>query len=213
MSGVVALLVVTIVLSILTGKQLYIFGYIMAIVYAMHGPVHGYRPWRELGLKLGFLKDLKDVWYYVGIVVVLFQVLPVILAYPLGFYSGFRQSILGRLATNLGPVELATLGGLLATMLVLTLLEEVVFRVSVQERLSWFVGTPVAILFASILFGLAHLVGASGSWQFIILNVASVALDGIVFGIIYARTHNVALTWATHYSADVVGLFVLLLIL
>ena len=50
LSGVVALLAVTIVLSILTGKQLYVFGYIMAIVYAMHGPVQGYRPWRELGL-------------------------------------------------------------------------------------------------------------------------------------------------------------------
>ena len=89
-----------------------------------------------------------------------------------------------------------------------------VFRVNRPRKL-WLVRREpqLAILFASILFGLAHLVGASGSWQVIILNVASVALDGVVFGIVYAKTHNVAVTWATHYSADVVGLFVLLLIL
>jgi membrane protease YdiL (CAAX protease family) len=213
---VVALLIVTIAISILTGKSIYIFGYIIAIVYAIHGPIQHHRPWRELGLKLGFFKDLKHVWYYVGIVAVILQVLPPTfgIAYLFGYYSDLRQHIIGRLAINFGSVEgYAALGGLLASMLVLTLLEEVVFRVTVQERLSWFLGTPVAILFASVLFGLAHFVGASGSWPVILLDVAGVALDGILFGVIYAKTHNVALTWATHYSADVIGLFALLLIL
>jgi uncharacterized protein len=92
-------------------------------------------------------------------------------------------------------------------------LEEIVFRVTVQERLSWFIGAPAAILFATIIFGLSHAVGASGSLPVILLDVAGVSLDGAFFGLIYAKTRNLALTWTTHYLADVVGLISLLLIL
>jgi membrane protease YdiL (CAAX protease family) len=46
---------------------------------------------------------------------------------------------------------------------VLTLVEEGVFRVVFQERMSWYTGTPAAIGVAAVLFGLAHAVGATGS--------------------------------------------------
>ena len=88
----------------------------------------------------------------------------------------------------------------------LTLVEELVYRAVIQERLSWFIGTPAAILVAAVLFGLAHGVGASGSPRIDLLDVAGVTLDGVVLGLIYARTHNLAVTWMTHYAADVVGL-------
>jgi membrane protease YdiL (CAAX protease family) len=91
-------------------------------------------------------------------------------------------------------------------------MEELVFRVAVQERLSWFIGTPAAILFASIMFGLVHSVGTSGSLRVILTDVAGVAIDGAFFGVIYAKTHNLALTWATHFTADVFGLIALVLI-
>jgi membrane protease YdiL (CAAX protease family) len=51
-----------------------------------------------------------------------------------------------------------------------------------------------------------------GSPQVVLSDVAGVALDGVVFGVIYARTHNLAVTWATHYLVNVVGLFALLVI-
>jgi membrane protease YdiL (CAAX protease family) len=213
---VVSLLVATIALSIVSGKSIYIFGYIMAIVSAIRGPMRKHRPWRDLGLKSGFVKDLKHVWYYVAAVALLFQVLPPTfgVAYLFGHYSDLRQHILGRLSINFGSMEgLATVGGLLAAMLVLTLIEELVFRVTIQERLGWFLGTPVAILVASAIFASAHLAGTSGSLPVILLDVTGVALDGIFLGIIYARTHNLALTWATHFAADAVGLLALLLIL
>jgi membrane protease YdiL (CAAX protease family) len=101
---------------------------------------------------------------------------------------------------------------LLAAALVLTLMEELVFRVTIQERLSWFIGTPAAILCASVLFGAVHAVGTSGSPLIILTDVVGVIIDGIFFGIIYAKTHNLALTWATHYIADVVGIIALVLI-
>lgn len=213
---VLGLLIVTIALSILTGKSIYIFGYIMAIVYAIRRPIRDHRPWSELGLKFGFLKDLKHVWYYVAAVALLFQVLPPTfgIAYLLGHYSDLRQEILGRLSVNLGSIEgLVAVGGALAAMLVLTLIEELVFRVTIQQRLAWFVGTPTAVLLASALFASAHVAATSGSLLVVLLDVAGVALDGIFLGIIYAKTHNLALTWATHFAADSIGLFALLLIL
>jgi len=70
-------------------------------------------------------------------------------------------------------------------------------------------GAAAAILLTAVLFGVAHVVGTAGSPQVVLSDVAGVTLDGVLLGIIYARTHNLAVTWATHYVADVVGLLAL----
>jgi membrane protease YdiL (CAAX protease family) len=82
-----------------------------------------------------------------------------------GYYSELMNHITGRLSISFGSLEsLSAIGGLPVTALILILMEEVVFRVTIQERLSWFVGTPAAILFASsIIFGLVHSVGTTGN--------------------------------------------------
>ena len=212
---VLAILIASLVLSIPSGKDIYILGYIAAIVYAVRGPRRHNRPWAELGVKRGFTKDLRRVWYLAVIVAVLFQVMPPNfgLAYVLGYYPQLVRHVTARLPVNLGSAGgIAAIAGLLAAALILTLLEELVFRVTIQERLSWFIGTPAAILAASVLFASAHAVGAPGSVPVILTDTAGVAIDGVVFGIIYARTHNLALTWATHYAADVVAIIALLLI-
>jgi membrane protease YdiL (CAAX protease family) len=212
---VLAILVASLLASVLSGKDIFIVGYVVAIVYAMRGPRRHNRPWREVGLKRGFLKDLRRVWYLAAIVAALFQVLPPNfgLAYVLGYYPQLVRHVTARLPVNLGSQKgIAAIAGLLAAALVLTLLEELVFRVTIQERLSWFIGTPAAILVASVLFASAHAVGAPGSAPVVLTDVAGVAIDGVLFGIIYAKTHNLALTWAAHYAADVVGIIALLLI-
>jgi membrane protease YdiL (CAAX protease family) len=217
LTAVLVILLVTIALGLYDGRRygsLYIFGYIIAIICALSWPRHN-RPWQELGLKRGFVTDFKRVWYYFGIDALLFQVLPPTLgiAFVFGYYPELLSHITGRLSINFGTLEgMSAAGGLLAAALILTLMEELVFRVMIQERLSWFIGTPAAILFASVIFGLAHAVGTSGSLPVVLTDVAGVAIDGAFFGIIYAKTHNLALTWATHYTADVVGLIALLLI-
>lgn len=212
---VLAILVVSLLLSVLSGKDIFIAGYIVAIVYAVRGPRRHNRPWRELGLKRGFLPDLGRVWYLVAVVAALFQLLPPNfgIAYVLGYYPALVRHVTARLPVNIGSGKgIAAIAGLLGAALVLTLLEELVFRVTIQERLSWFIGTPAAILVASVLFASAHAVGTPGSAPVILTDVAGVAIDGILFGIIYAKTHNLALTWATHYAADVVAIIALLLI-
>jgi membrane protease YdiL (CAAX protease family) len=213
---VIAILLLTLVLSLYTGQDIFVFGYIVAIVYALHGPIRHQRAWSELGLKRGFVGDFRRVWYFFGIDALLFQILPPTLGIALmfGYYPELLEHLTGRISINLGsPGSVSAVGGLLAAALILTLMEEVVFRVTIQERLSWFIGTPAAILFASVIFGLAHAVGTTGSLQVILTDVAGVAIDGVFFGIIYAKTRNLALTWATHYTADIVGLIALTLVL
>jgi membrane protease YdiL (CAAX protease family) len=215
---VLGILLFTLALGLYDGKRygsLFVFGYIFAIVTAFHGPVRENRPWHELGLKHGFVEDFKRVWYFFGIDALLFQLLPPTLgvAFVFGYYPELFSHITGRLSVNFGSLAgISAVVSLLAAALILTLMEEVVFRVTIQERLSWFIGTPGAIFFASIIFGLVHAVGTSGSLLVILTDVAGVAIDGVFFGIIYAKTHNLIVTWATHYIADVVGLIALVLI-
>jgi CAAX protease family protein len=212
---VLAIVVASLLASVLSGKDIFIAGYVVAIVYAIRGPLHHHRPWRELGLKRGFRKDLGRVWYLAALAAALFQLLPPNfgIAYVLGYYPQLVRHVTARLPVSLGSQKgIAAIAGLLAAALVLTLLEELVFRVTIQERLSWFIGTPAAILAASVLFASAHAAAAPASAPVILTDVAGVAIDGILFGIIYAKTHNLALTWATHYAADVVATIALLLI-
>jgi hypothetical protein len=56
---VLGILVATLAVSIPSGKSIFIFGYVAAIVYVTNGPMWRNRPWQELGLKRGFLTDLR----------------------------------------------------------------------------------------------------------------------------------------------------------
>ena len=206
-AGLLALMLLTIALGLYDAKyaQLYVFAYIMTIAYSISRVRRG-GSWSDIGIKRGLVQDLRKVWYYFGLDAILFQLAPPTLAvaFLLGFYPELLSHITGRL-----PVGIGSVGALLAAALVLTLMEELVFRATIQERLGWFIGTPLAILFTSVLFGAVHALGTTGSAEVILTDVAGVALDGAFFGIIYAKTHNLPLTWATHYAADVIGLVAL----
>jgi membrane protease YdiL (CAAX protease family) len=190
--------------------SLYIFGYIMAIVVGFGGLVSGKRPWSEAGIKRGFVSDFKRVLPLFAIVALILQILPPPLgvSYALGFYSEEVAHITGRLTLTLGTVTV-----LVSASVVLTLFEEAVFRVTIQERLSWFIGTPAAVVLASLLFGVAHEIATTGSSPVIMTDYGGVVLDGLFYGAVYAKTHNLAVSWATHLAADLVGIITLFVIL
>jgi membrane protease YdiL (CAAX protease family) len=195
--------------------SLFIFGYIMIISYTMGSVRSGRLSLSDVGIKRAFLSDLRRVWYYVGADALLFQILPPTLglAFALGYLPEELQHITGRLASDFAGVGGMSVVGVLTLMGILTLMEEVVFRATIQERLGWLMGTPAAILVTTCIFGLVHAVGSTGSLQLTLTDILGVAFDGTFFGIIYARTHNLAVTWATHYAADIVGLLSLAFIL
>ena len=190
--------------------SLYIFGYIMAIVVGFGGLISGRRPWSDVGIKRGFAGDFKRVFPLFAIVAVVFQILspPLGVSYALGIYSQEVAHITGRLTLTFGTVVV-----LIISVIVLTLLEEMVFRVTIQEKLSWFIGTPAAVVLTSLLFGVAHEIATTGSLAVVLTDYGGVVLDGLFFGVIYARTHNLAVTWVTHLTADIIGILTLFVIL
>ncbi len=213
--ALLALLLVTLAASFAKGQDIYLFAYIMTISVAVGGPRRHGRAWSAIGIKGDFGADLRRVWYLAGLDAVVFQLLPptILVAVVLGFGNQLVDHIGARLPVEIGSAAgIGAIGGLLALALVLTLVEEIVFRVIIQDRLAWFIGTPAAIGAAALLFGVTHAVGASGSPQVIAADIAGVTLDGVFFGLIYARTHNLLVTWGTHYAADVVGVIALLTI-
>jgi membrane protease YdiL (CAAX protease family) len=214
--GLLALYLVTLVVSLAKGQDVFVFAYIMTVVVAVGGPRRHGRPWSDIGVKGGFLADLRRVWPLSALVAIVLQVLPpmVGIAFAAGYGRDLLAQITGRLPVDIGSAEgLTSIAVLLAAALVLTLVEEVVFRAVFQERMSWYIGTPAAIGVAAVLFGLAHAVGATGSPAVVALDAGGVVLDGVFFGLIYARTHNLWVTWATHYAADVVGVIALVTVL
>jgi membrane protease YdiL (CAAX protease family) len=214
--GLLALFLITLAVSLAKGQDVYVFAYIMVVVVAVGGPRRRGRPWTDLGVKGGFFEDLRRVWPLSALVAIVFQVLPPMVGVALlaGYGRELLVQITGRLPIDVGSAAgLSAIVALLAAALVLTLVEEIVFRVVFQERMSRYLGTPAAIGVAAVLFGLAHAVGATGSTPVVLLDVGGVMLDGVFFGLIYARTHNLWVTWATHYAADVVGVIALATVL
>jgi membrane protease YdiL (CAAX protease family) len=212
------LVLIAFVLSVVASfykDGLYIMGYIVVIVYSTHGIGRRKRSLAEIGIKRDFGKDMRKVWYYSVVDAVVFQVLPpmILVAFAFGYGAEVLQEIKTRVSAVYSLADPNSIATFLAIALVLTLLEEFVFRVTIQERLSWFIGTPAAIAIASLLFCSVHAVGASGNPLVILTDIVGVAIDGIFFGVIYAKTHNLAVTWMTHYVADIVGLLALLFIL
>ena len=215
---VLGILVASIAVSIPAHKNIYIFGYITAIVYATNGPMWRNRPWRELGLKRGFTTDFRRVWYLVAIVVALFQLLPPSfgIAHLFGYYSELVRHMSARLPVTIGSQKgIAALAGLLAT--------------DAGPHARGRAGLPrhhpgETELVHRDARSDPHCIGPvrGGArrryfWKragriVILADTAGIAIDGILFGIIYAKTHNLALTWATHYAADVVGIIALLVI-
>lgn len=162
-----------------------------------------HRTWAELGFKpREFVQDVKRNWIWILLVGVVIQIVVVIGAQY--FYPAFLEHIRSRVPLLNTLQGLAIVGALLGS----TLIEELSFRALFQERLAWFVGAPTAILAAALLFGMMHI--SDGEPAVVIVDVALVALDGILYGIIFARGKNILVAWLAHFLADVTGILFLL---
>jgi membrane protease YdiL (CAAX protease family) len=214
---ILAILLITTIIGLYDGArygQVYIFAYIIAVIIAMRGTIRQ-RRWGELGFNWSILSDFKKNWYLIGAEALLFQVIPpnTVIAYVLGYLPQVIEHISTRVSTVFGSIGgLTTVGGVLAAMAVLTLIEEIVYRATIQERLIWLIGTPTAVILTSTLFGVVHAIGTTGEPVVVLLDILGVAIDGVFLGLIYARTHNLALTWIVHFAGNVVGLLTLTLL-
>ena len=185
------------------------FVLLLPVAYALVELRSRHRSWKELGItKDGFVKGITANWQLFIIVVLVLQLLIPWVSRLL--WPEYLQHIIARLPWFLSTGIVALLSFLALTAFS-TFIEELVFRGLIQERLGWFVPQGVAIVVASVLFGIAH--WAPGNPAVALADIAGVVLDGIFFGLIYARTRSVLVAWATHFLADVVGLLMLLMII
>jgi membrane protease YdiL (CAAX protease family) len=168
-----------------------------------------HRSWKELGiLRQGILKGITANWHLFIIVAVVLQItIPWAATF---LWPDYLQHILSRLPWSPSAGIAAFLSFLLLTALS-TFLEELVFRGLIQERLSWFFPQAVAIVVASILFGIMH--WTPGNPIVVFADISAVIVDGMFYGAIYVRSRSVLVSWTVHFFSDIVGLAMLLLLI
>lgn len=161
------------------------------------------RSWLDLGFKFRtFWPDLRANWFWFVLVGLVSQPLTTLVSKY--WFPAFLEHVINRLPFNQG-LGLDTILPMMAATLVL---EELTYRTLIQGRLTPYLGAPLAILVASILFGFAHF--DSGPFWIVVLDVGMIIVDSILYGIIYKHSNNIVVTWLAHLIGNTLGLIVLM---
>jgi membrane protease YdiL (CAAX protease family) len=114
------------------------------------------RSWADLGFKFqSFWQDLQANWIWFVLAGVISQTATVLWAQA--YFPAFIEHIRARL-----PFSEGMGWDVLLPVLAITLIgEELTFRTLIQGRLAPYIGTPVAVVVASALFGAAHVSSSS----------------------------------------------------
>ena len=160
------------------------------------------RTWGELGFNIRtFWDDLRANW--ILFILLGFVIQPLVVLWAGAFFPAFLAHVQARL-----PFETGIPWGVLLPMLAISLVgEEMTYRTLIQGRLTPFIGIPVAIGLASLLFGLAHF--APGAGLVVLTDVGLIIFDSILYGIMFARRNNLWVVWLAHLLGDISGLLVL----
>lgn len=161
--------------------------------------------WNESGVKFkNAYKDLKDNWYLIILVGIVFQFLAVYIGKSL--LPEYIEHVKSRIPLfnleNIIPLVILIIFG--------TLFEEIIFRAFLQERLSQNMKSVIAILISSIIFGVVHV--EYGVISIVIFDISTIIFDSIIYGLIYERSKNILASWSAHLLADIVGLLLLVLV-
>lgn len=143
------------------------------------------------------LSDLKRSWYWILIVTVGFQTL-----YMLLFINVFPE-MTEHLTARVPLLEESISLKILITFLIAALGEEIVFRGLFQERFSWYMKRYIAIPLTSTIFALMHF--SDGDALIVGLDMTTIFLDSVIFGIIYYRTKNIMVCWFAHAAANIIA--------
>ena len=162
------------------------------------------RTWADFGFKFNtFWADLRSNWFWFVLVGVVSQ--------PAWFLieRAVAPEIVDHIIERL-PFP-PTAGGLFVYAIPLAIVligEELTHRTLIQGRLTPFIGIPVAIAVASLVFGISHY--SPGPFAIVALDISSIVFDSILFGIIYARSNNLIVSWAAHLLGDILGFIFLI---
>ena len=153
----------------------------------------------EIGFRTAqFSEKIKESWMLILFVGVAMQLL-----YLFSYQNLFPQvleHVLGRI-----PLDFSDLNPLLfLSIALLAFGEEIVFRGLIQARLSKLMPVWGAILVTSLLFAVMHI--SSGETSVVVIDLLSVFIDSVLFGIIFAKTRSIYIATLAHILANTVAL-------
>jgi membrane protease YdiL (CAAX protease family) len=108
------------------------------------------RPWAELGFDSRGIKPALAANWFLILLVLGIQLIVSLLARTLW------PEFLAHVESRIPLFDITQLVPLFGMLIFTTLGEEMAFRSLFQERLSWFIKTPVAIFVVSVVFGALH---------------------------------------------------------
>lgn len=195
-------LVLLMVGSMLLAPQLKTLFSLLPIVYFLVERRVRKREREDIGFKFKSIwRNFKEIWYFVFFVGVILQL------FYLYVFKSFFPEVMVHVQERASFIQSFD-GKLLISLLVLALGEEIVFRGLVQGRLHWVVKPLPAILISSIIFALMHI--TSGNLLIISLDLTTIFIDSVFFGIIFYKTKNIYVSWLAHAMANSVAAYSLL---
>jgi uncharacterized protein len=189
----------------LINPGLKIIGILIPVVYMLVERPLRHRTWTEIGFNLkGFPKGVIANLGWILLVGVGTQALAVFGAFA--WLPAFSQHVIARLPMDASTISISVV----IALLISTLGEEIIYRGLFQNRISAFLPVSAAIALSSLIFGLMHY--SPGPALVVLVDVSLVIVDSVIYGIIFARSRNVFVSWAAHFLADIVGLAFLLML-
>lgn len=156
------------------------------------------RSWKEIGFNFRAIpKDLKANLHFIILVSVVVQFLVVWGAKE--WFPSFLDHVIGRF-----PLTISAAAGTLPLLMLGAFWEELNYRALFQERLSWTIRAPAAIVLVSVLFGIGH--WAEGDPIILMIDILLVIVDSIFYGIIFERSKNLFISWTTHFLANLLAI-------
>jgi membrane protease YdiL (CAAX protease family) len=199
---ILLVMAISVVISLIF-PNLKIVGILIPAVYLLVERQIRKRTWVEIGFNFKtFPKELLRNLGWVLLVGIGTQALSIFGAYF--FLPAFSAHVLARLPFTINTLSVAVI----ISLLVSTLFEEIIYRGLFQNRIGEFLSVPAAIGLTSLVFALMHY--ASGPALIVFVDLALIVVDSVIYGIIFARSHNVFVAWIAHFMADVVGIVFLL---
>ncbi|MBT2682328.1 type II CAAX endopeptidase family protein [Bacillus sp. ISL-37] len=157
------------------------------------------RTLEEVGFDTAYFKEnILKTWKLILFVGIAMQLI-YLFSYQ-NFFPQVLEHVLGRI-----PLDFSDLNPLLfLSIALLAFGEEIVFRGLIQARLSKLMPVWVAILITSLLFAAMHI--ATGDATIVMVDLMSVFIDSVLFGIIFAKTRNIYIATLAHILANTVAL-------
>jgi membrane protease YdiL (CAAX protease family) len=170
------------------------------VYYFVEGKIRG-RSQESVGLNFAnLLKGIKKSWVWVLLVGIVFQLLYVII------FKNYFPEMFAHVLDRASLIKTFD-SKLIITLIILALGEEIVFRGLVQGRFQWVMKPQYAIALTSVVFALMHI--SPGEPKIVVLDLSTIFVDSIIYGIIYYKTKDLGASWTAHTLANTVAAFMI----